>query len=74
MVEDGALHFLSDNYFVAIGAVRLRLPRWLAPGELRISHVDCGGGLFAFVLALDHPLLGELIRQTVMFRDPAGGE
>lgn len=69
VVEDGALHFLSDHYFVALGAVRLRLPRWLAPGRLRISHVDCGGGLFAFVLALDHPLLGELIRQTVTFRD-----
>ena len=44
-------------------------PRWLAPGALRVSHVDCNHGLFAFVLALRHPLLGELIRQTAMFRD-----
>jgi len=68
-VGDGALHFLSDHYFLTIGALRLRLPRWLAPGDLRISHVDCNGGLFAFVLALDHPLFGELIRQAVMFRE-----
>jgi hypothetical protein len=68
-VDDGALHFLSDHYFLKLGGLRLRLPRWLAPGALRISHVDCNRGLFAFVLLLDHPRFGELIRQTVMFRE-----
>jgi hypothetical protein len=68
-VAGGALHFLSDHYFVQAGRLRLRIPRWLAPGRLRVSHIDCNHGLFAFVLALDHPLLGELIRQTVMFRE-----
>src|SRR4051794_10214375 len=29
-VADGALHFLSDHYFLACGPLRLRLPRWLA--------------------------------------------
>lgn len=73
-VADGALHFLSDHYFVQLPGLRLRLPRWLAPGRMRVSHVDCNHGLFAFVLRLDHPLFGEMIRQTAMFRDLAGVE
>jgi hypothetical protein len=72
--EAGALHFVSDHYFLRIGGLRLRLPRWLEPGALRVSHVDCGHGAFAFVLALRHPLFGELVRQTAMFSDPPGAE
>jgi hypothetical protein len=68
-VADGALHFLSDHYFLRLGRLRFRLPRWLAPGRMRVSHIDCKHGLFAFVLRLEHPLFGELIRQTAMFRD-----
>ena len=68
-VADGALHFLSDHYFLRLGRLRLRLPRWLAPGRMRVSHIDCRHGLFAFVLRLDHPLFGELVCQTAMFRD-----
>jgi len=64
-----ALHFNSDHYFFAIGGRRLRWPRWLAPGLLTISHVDRGAGWFAFVLTLRHPLLGELISQTGLFRE-----
>ncbi|HLY56555.1 MAG TPA: DUF4166 domain-containing protein [Stellaceae bacterium] len=64
-----ALHFHSDHYFLYIGPIRLRLPRFLGPGELMISHVDCGDEWFAFVLALRHPSFGELIRQTGMFRE-----
>lgn len=68
-VEDEALHFISDHVFLAIGGVRLRLPRWLSPGALKVSHVDCNHGLFAFVMTLTHPWFGELIRQTAMFRE-----
>ena len=67
--EGGALHFLSDHYFWKVGGRRLRLPRWLAPGALRVSHIDCNHGLFAFVMELRHPRFGALIRQTAMFRD-----
>ncbi len=67
--DSTALHFRSDHYFVAIGAVRLRLPRWLGPGELTISHVDCGDGGFTFVLALRHSLFGEIIHQTGLFHE-----
>ena len=68
-VTDGALHFLSDHYFLRLGRLRLRLPRWLAPGRMRVSHIDCQHGLFAFVLRLDHGLFGTLVHQTAMFRD-----
>jgi Domain of unknown function (DUF4166) len=64
-----ALHFHSDHYFVACGPVRLRLPRWLEPGGLTISHIERGDGWFAFVLRLQHPLFGEVLRQTGMFRE-----
>jgi hypothetical protein len=68
-VENEALHFLSDHYFLRLGRARLRLPRWLSPGRMRVSHIDCGDGAFAFVLSLVHPLLGELVRQTAMFEE-----
>jgi hypothetical protein len=68
-VADGALHFLSDHYFLSVGRLRLRLPRFLTPGRMRVSHVDCGHGSFAFMLRLDHPRLGELICQTAMFEE-----
>jgi len=51
---------------------RLRLPRWLTPGALRIGHIDHGQGAFAFVLDLVHPVLGELIHQHGEFHDMDG--
>ena len=68
-VENTTLHFDNDHYFLSLFGIRMRLPRWLSPGRMRVSHVDCGGGRFAFVLLLDHPLFGELVRQTAMFDD-----
>ena len=73
-VEKEALHFVGDHYFLCFLRQRLRLPRWLAPGALRVSHIDCNHGRFAFVLELRHPWFGELIRQTVMFADVREGE
>ena len=43
----------------------------LSPGRLTITHQDKGDGWFAFVLHLDHPLGGELISQTGLFRERA---
>lgn len=68
-VADGALHFDSDHYFLRLGGLRLRFPRWLAPGRMRVSHIDCGNGDFAFVLGLDHPWAGALVHQTAIFRE-----
>jgi hypothetical protein len=67
--DDIALHFDSDHYFLALGRIRLRLQRWLAPGDLTISHVAQDDGGFDFVLALRHPWLGELIAQRCHFHD-----
>jgi hypothetical protein len=67
--DEKALHFHSDHYFLAVAGVRLGLPRWLGPGALTISHVDQGDERFAFVLSLVHPLFGEIIRQTGIFRE-----
>lgn len=63
------IRFASDHYFLRIGRVRLRLPRWLAPGALIIDHDDLGEGRFAFTLALRHPLLGEIVHQVGHFHD-----
>ena len=68
-VADEALHFIGDHYFVKLLGKRLRIPCWLSPGALKISHVDCGHRWFAFVLQLRSRMFGELIRQTVMFHD-----
>jgi hypothetical protein len=68
-VKNEALHFLSDHYFLKLGPARLRLPGWLSPGLMRVSHIDCGHGSFAFVLSLVHSRLGELVRQTAMFEE-----
>jgi uncharacterized protein DUF4166 len=73
-VEGGALHFVSDHYFFAALGLRLPIPHWLAPGALRVSHIDCNHGWFAFMLVLRHRLLGELIRQTAMFTELARDE
>jgi hypothetical protein len=67
--DDQALHFHSDHYFACLGCLRLHVPRWLAPGGLTISHIDRGEGWFAFVLTLRHPLFGEIVSQTGLFRE-----
>lgn len=63
------IRFASDHYFLRFGRLRLTLPRLLAPGDLTIDHLDRGVGAFTFTLALHHPLLGELMRQTSLFHD-----
>jgi len=68
-VENEALHFDSHHYFFRCAGLRLRIPGLLAPGRLRVSHIDCGHGWFAFMLQLDHPWLGELIHQVAMFHE-----
>ncbi len=67
--DSQALHFHSDHYFLAVGRWRVRLPKWLEPGALTISHIDCGEGWFAFALSLRHRYFGELISQTGLFRE-----
>lgn len=68
-VEAEALYFESDHYFWRAGPIRLRLPRWLAPGRLSIGHIDCDHGRFAFTLALDHAWFGPLVHQCCLFTE-----
>lgn len=67
-IEHG-IRFSSDHYFLQMWRMRLRVPRWLAPGLLTIDHVDCGSGSFTFTLALRHRLMGEVMHQHSRFYD-----
>lgn len=68
-VEGGALAFRSAFYFADWMGLRLRLPRWLEPGALVVTHEDAGDGAFVFALDLTHPWLGRLMRQRGLFKD-----
>jgi len=67
--EADALIFTSDHYFWRLGQLRLRLPRWVTPGETMVTHQHLGSGRFAFDLKVTHALLGELVNQHGLFRD-----
>jgi hypothetical protein len=67
--QNQALIFHSDHYFVALGPARLRLPGWVSPGALTITHEDRGAGTFAFTLTLRHAWFGEVVRQTALFQE-----
>lgn len=67
--QDGALLFHSDHYYWRAFGLRLRIPRWLVPGDLTVGHIDCGDGRFAFTLDLYHPWAGELVHQVGLFAD-----
>ena len=67
--SETGIRFCSHHYFFCVGRLRLRLPRWIAPGVLSIDHEDMGEGAFAFTLSLRHCLLGEIIRQIGHFHD-----
>ena len=67
-LENG-LSFLSDHYFVEIGKLHLRLPRWMMQLRTEVRHIDIGDGWFDFSLSVSHKRLGELIYQRVRFED-----
>ena len=70
-VENEALNFLSDQYFLGFGKWRLPLPKWMTPGQLNVGHADHGEGWFEFTLKLVHPVFGKLVDQSAMFCDEA---
>jgi Domain of unknown function (DUF4166) len=68
-VRAGALVFCSKDYFVQLLGRRIRLPRWLTPGALTVTHAELGDGQFSYTLDLTHPRLGTLVRQCASFRE-----
>jgi hypothetical protein len=68
-VEDKALVFRSDGYFLEIFRRRFFLPAWATPGTLSVTHAEMGEGRFLFTLEIVHPRLGLLVRQSAAFRE-----
>ncbi|MBO6511562.1 MAG: DUF4166 domain-containing protein [Roseibium sp.] len=64
-----ALYFESDHYFLQLAGRKLRLPAWMQPGALTITHRDLGKAGFLFSLSLHSNLLGELVHQDAHFQD-----
>jgi hypothetical protein len=69
LVEERSLLFKSADYFVQIGRLHLRVPAWLTPGTLTVSHTDLGDGRFSFTLDIVHPRFGLLIDQSAIFHE-----
>jgi hypothetical protein len=68
-VSARALTFTGREYAWYILGRRWRLPRWLSPGVLRVEHRELSNDRFQFNLQLEHPRLGELIYQSMEFRE-----
>jgi Domain of unknown function (DUF4166) len=73
-VEDQALVFRSEHYFLQLLGRRFRLPHLLEPGVMEIIHRDEPEyrGLnraFSFTLKLTHPLFGCLVSQLAYFKE-----
>ena len=49
--------------------LRLRLPAFLSPGVMTVSHAEIGETRFLFSLKVEHPWFGVLIDQTAAFRE-----
>jgi hypothetical protein len=68
-VEEGALVFRSAAYRLALGRLRMSLPKWLSPGALAVTHRETGKATFLFSLKLEHPVFGELLFQSGHYRE-----
>jgi len=68
-VEQRSLIFRSHHYFFQALGVRLRLPTWMTPGALSVTHAERADGTFSFTLDLSHAVFGALIRQYAIFRE-----
>lgn len=66
---DGALVFRSGDYSLRMLGRRFRLPAWLRPAEMTVTHAELGGGRFIFTLDVVHPRFGPLISQAAAFTE-----
>ena len=67
--EGAALHFVSEDFFLLFGEWKLKLPRFVSPGELHVAQHDEGNGLFRFTMEVNHPVLGCVAEQDGLFRE-----
>ena len=67
--RDGALVFRSDSYFLCCFGLRFKLPAFLSPGVVTVTHAEMGEGRFIFSLDVGHPAFGVLISQSAAFRE-----
>jgi hypothetical protein len=71
-VRRNALFFLSDRFFLKIGASwRLPIPGTAFLGHISVGHIDRGHGQFEFTLDVLHPWFGRLVHQRALFADLA---
>jgi hypothetical protein len=61
--------FVSDHYFLQIGRIRIRLPRFVTPGITLVTHRQVAGASFLFGLELIHSFAGTLVHQEILFDD-----
>ncbi len=64
-----ALTFESRGYFWQLFGRRLPLPGLLTPGRTLVTHATADGGSFRFTLEMRHPVFGETVYQTGLFRE-----
>ncbi|MEL6529991.1 MAG: DUF4166 domain-containing protein [Pseudomonadota bacterium] len=68
-VVEGGLEFRSEHYFIEWFGKRIKLPRWMEPGQTAVRHIDQGEGRFIFSLDVRHPWFGEIVYQEGVFED-----
>ena len=68
-VEGGALVFRSAHYFFEAGRKQFKIPRWLTPGDITVTHRETSPTAFLFTLDLAHPVFGTLVRQEALYSE-----
>lgn len=68
-VENEALVFRSERYFIEIARRRMYLPAALSPGKMAIVHTQENANEFSFRLTLTHALFGDVLHQLAFFRE-----
>lgn len=68
-VEQRALVFRSQGFFIRIGQTELSIPDWLTPGRIEVTHREERAGRFSFALRITHAWLGVIVEQLAFFDD-----
>ncbi len=68
-VEGGALVFRSAHYFFEAGRKQFKIPRWLTPGDITVTHRETSPTAFLFTLDLTHTVFGTLVRQEALYAE-----